>query len=103
VGALSAWLVKFAVDGPVLPSLIAIAWIVGVTGIITTLVPMVLYTWGLSTLGPARASLLTTIEPVLAVGLAFIVLDETLTVYQLAGGVLVIGGVILAASERIRD
>lgn len=61
VGAMSAWLVKFAVDGPGLPSLIAIAWIVGMTGIVTTLVPMVLYTWGLSTLGPARASLLTTI------------------------------------------
>lgn len=103
VGAIAAWIVKVAVDGPMLPNPAAIAWIVGITGIMTTLVPMVLYTWGLSKLGAPRASLLTTIEPVLAVGLAFVVLDESLTVYQLAGGSLVIGAVVLAASEGVRD
>lgn len=102
VGALVSWTVKLAVDGASIPGFTAIAWIVGVTGILTTLVPMVLYTWGLSKLGPPRASLLTTIEPVLAVGLAFTVLHETLTVYQLGGGALVIGSVALAASERAR-
>ncbi|CAN5683224.1 EamA family transporter [soil metagenome] len=102
VGALTAWTVKLVVDGTSIPGFTAIAWMVGVTGILTTLVPMVLYTWGLSKLGPPRASLLTTIEPVLAVGLAFIVLNETLTVYQLGGGTLVIGSVVLAASERVR-
>lgn len=102
VGAVTAWTVKLVVDGSSIPGFTAIAWMVGATGIVTTLVPMVLYTWGLSKLGPPRASLLTTIEPVLAVGLAFTVLNETLTVYQLSGGALVIGSVILAASERMR-
>lgn len=102
IGALAAWAVKLAVDGPSIPEVTAILWMIGVTGILTTLVPMVLYTWGLSRLGPPRASLLTTMEPVLAVGLAFTVLNETLTAYQLGGGVLVIGSVMLGASERVR-
>lgn len=102
IGAVTAWAVTLIVEGAVLPELTAIVWIVGGTGILTTLVPMVLYTWALSKLGPPRASLLTTIEPVLAVGLAFVILGETLTAFQLAGSVLVVGSVILAASERVR-
>ncbi len=102
LGALVAWIVTIAVEGLTFPGLQPVLWIVGVTGILTTLLPSVLYTWGLSKLGPPRASLLTTIEPVLAIALAFSVLHETLTVYQLAGGALVIGSVALAATERVR-
>lgn len=102
IGAVVAWAVTLTVHGPVLPELTAILWTVGITGLLTTLVPMVLYTWALSRLGPPRASLLTTIEPVIAVGLAFAVLGETLSMIQMAGGALVVGSVVIAATERVR-
>ena len=100
VGSIGVWTLKLALESRDLPSLEATLWIMGVTGIGTTLVPLVLYTWGLSKLGAARASLLTTIEPVVAVMLAFVILDESLTAAQLGGGVLVIASVMIAGLER---
>lgn len=102
VGSIGMWTIKLIIEGPALPSLEALAWIVAVTGIGTTLVPLVLYTWALSKLGAARASLLTTIEPVVALLLAFAILSETLTVVQLAGSALVLASVIIAGLERVK-
>ena len=101
VGSIGMWAIKLVLEGPALPSLEALAWIIAVTGIGTTLIPLVLYTWGLSKLGAARASLLTTIEPVVAVLLAFVILSETLTVVQFAGSALVLASVIIAGLERV--
>jgi drug/metabolite transporter, DME family len=103
VGSIGMWTIKLAVEGTGLPSIEALLWIIGVTGVATTLVPLVLYTWGLSKLGAARASLLTTLEPVAAVFLAFIILDETLSSLQLAGGGLVLVSVVIAGLERARN
>lgn len=103
IGSIGMWTIKLVIEGTGLPSLEALLWIVGVTGIGTTLLPLVLYTWGLSNLGAARASLLTTIEPASAVLLAFVILGETLTALQLAGGGLVLASVIIAGSERVRN
>jgi drug/metabolite transporter, DME family len=103
IGSIGMWIVKLAIDGTDLPSLEAMLWIVGVTGIGTTLLPLVLYTWGLSKLGAARASLLTTIEPAAAVFLAFVILDETLTALQLAGGGLVLASIVIAGLDRVSN
>lgn len=100
VGSVGIWILKVLVEGPSFPSLEATLWIAGVTGVGTTLAPLMLYTWGLSKLGAARASLLTTIEPVIAVALAFVILNETLTAAQIGGGVLVVASVVLAGLER---
>jgi drug/metabolite transporter, DME family len=101
IGSVGMWTVKLLFEGPVLPSLEATMWIIGVTGVGTTLIPLVLYTWGLSRLGAARASLLTTIEPVVAIFLAFVILNETLTILQISGSVLVVGSVVIAGFERV--
>jgi drug/metabolite transporter, DME family len=103
VGSVGMWTIKLSIEGSRLPSFEALLWIVGVTGLGTTLVPLVLYTWGLSKLGAARASLLTTIEPASAVFLAFVILNETFTVFQMAGGGLVLVSVIIAGLERVRN
>ena len=103
IGTIGLWLVKFAVEGPSMPTLPALAWTAIVTGIGTTLVPLLLYTWGLSVLGAKRASLLTTVEPLLAVTLAFIILGETLSAIQLSGGILIVAGVLIAGLERPAD
>lgn len=100
IGAAGIWIIKLIVEGPGMPSLEAAAMIIAVTGIGTTLIPLVLYTWGLARLGAARASLLTTVEPAVAVLLAYVILSETLTPWQWAGGGLVILSVFIAGLER---
>jgi drug/metabolite transporter (DMT)-like permease len=59
---------------------------------------------GVRRIGGARASLLSTVEPVYTITLATLLFGETLTTVQLVGGALVIGGVILAETgTRRRD
>ena len=100
LGALGLWTVQLAVFGPDLPEPWAIFWIVTVTGFGTTLAPMLLYTYGLSLVGPARAILVATLEPVLAIVWAFLILGETLSAPQLAGGALVIASIVVANAAR---
>lgn len=56
---------------------------------------------GLARVGPSRASIVSTLEPVVTVVLAWALLGETLTAWQLAGGavVLAVAG-LLAAGGR---
>jgi drug/metabolite transporter (DMT)-like permease len=46
---------------------------------------------GLKRVGPATASIVSTLEPVVTIVLAWAVLGETLTALQLAGGAVVLG------------
>ncbi len=55
---------------------------------------------GTRRIGAARASILSTVEPVYTIVLASILLGETLSPVQLVGGVLVIAGVILAETGQ---
>jgi drug/metabolite transporter (DMT)-like permease len=45
--------------------------------------------------GPTVASILSTVEPVVTVGLAFLAFGEVLSPGQLLGGALVLGSVLL--------
>ena len=102
LGALGLWAVQLIVFGPDLPEPWSIFWIVTVTGFGTTLVPMLLYTYGLSRVGPARAILVATLEPVLAIVWAFLILGEAMSAPQLAGGALVIASIGVANAGRDR-
>jgi drug/metabolite transporter (DMT)-like permease len=68
------------------------------TGVLTTLVPITLYTFGLSRLPASEASILLTFEPVVAFVLAAVVLGESLHAGQWLGVAAVLGGVVLLAS-----
>lgn len=55
---------------------------------------------GLKRVGPARASIVSTLEPVVTVALAWALLGESLSAQQLAGGVLVLGAAAWLARQR---
>jgi DME family drug/metabolite transporter len=65
------------------------------TGVMTTLLPITLYTYGLSRLPASEASILLTFEPVVAFVLAAAVLGESLHPGQWLGVMAVLGGVVL--------
>jgi drug/metabolite transporter (DMT)-like permease len=65
------------------------------TGVMTTLLPITLYTYGLSRLPASEASILLMFEPVVAFVLAAVVLGESLQAGQWLGVIAVLGGVVL--------
>lgn len=102
--ALTYWAIALAVARPVRPDQIPLeAWpgIVGV-GFLSTFVAIVGFVAGARRIGAAQASLISTIEPVWTVSLAALLLGESLTPVQLAGGALILLGVVIAQSAPVR-
>ncbi|KWD61301.1 hypothetical protein WL67_05315 [Burkholderia ubonensis] len=64
-------------------------------GAVGTVVAFVWYSQGIRALGPARTAVFTNLVPVFGVLLSVVLLGESLTRSMLAGGVLVIAGVML--------
>ena len=62
---------------------------------VSTVMPIVLFMAGLARIGPSTASIVSTVEPLFTVVLAFVVLGETLGPLQLVGGALVLSAVVL--------
>src|ERR687891_464633 len=71
-------------------------------GLGATLAPFLLYLWGVERVKAERAAIAATLEPVLGAVVAWVLLDQTLTVVQSAGGALVIAAVILIQTGRSR-
>jgi drug/metabolite transporter (DMT)-like permease len=69
-------------------------------GLVATAIAIQTFYAGVKRVGGARASLISTVEPVYTVVLAVILFGEQLTTTQLAGGALVIFAVILAETGR---
>jgi drug/metabolite transporter (DMT)-like permease len=67
-------------------------------GLVATALAIQTFYAGVRRIGGARASLISTVEPVYTVALAVVLFGEMLTPIQLLGGGLVIGAVILAES-----
>ncbi|MDH3733257.1 MAG: DMT family transporter [Gemmatimonadota bacterium] len=63
-------------------------------GVTSTAIPVTLFLLGIRWIGPARASIFSTLEPLITVLLAAILLSERLLPLQLVGGALILGGVI---------
>jgi drug/metabolite transporter (DMT)-like permease len=63
--------------------------------LISTVAAVSLLFAGIARVGPTVASILSTVEPVVTVGLAFLVFGEVLSGGQLLGGALVLGSVLL--------
>ncbi|MBM4258823.1 MAG: DMT family transporter [Deltaproteobacteria bacterium] len=49
-----------------------------------------------STIGPSRAGIFLNLVPVMAIGIAYVFLDETITLPHLIGGVIVLSGILVA-------
>jgi drug/metabolite transporter (DMT)-like permease len=65
--------------------------------LISTVLAFFTFFAGLKRIGPTSASTLSTFEPIVAVVLAAIVLGETISPFQILGGVLILAAVVLLA------
>lgn len=71
-------------------------------GLFATAIAIQAFYAGVTRVGGARASLISTVEPVYTIVLAVILFDEHLTAIQIVGGLLVLFAVILAETGRSR-
>lgn len=71
--------------------------------VVSTVAAISLFFAGLRRVGPTTASILSTVEPLVTVLLAFLVFGELLSVVQLVGGALVIGGVLVLHARLPRS
>ncbi len=65
-------------------------------GIVGTLIPFFLVVGALRVLQPAVAGIAATVEPPFAAAFAWLFLGQHLSLLQIAGGILVLAGVVLA-------
>jgi len=66
----------------------------------STVIPIVGFFAGMQRLGAADAATLSTLEPVVTLALAAVILGETLVPLQLAGAILILGAVIVLARAK---
>lgn len=86
-----------AVRGFALPSSSA-GWLAIVAlALVSTVVAIVAFFAGLERIGPAEASTVSTVEPVVTVGLAALVLGEGISAVQVLGGTLILVAVVILA------
>jgi drug/metabolite transporter (DMT)-like permease len=95
-GALASFLAYSGATGDLSLDFAARGWllIVGVA-LLCTVFPITALMLGLPKVGPATASIVSTLEPVVTVSLAVTVLGERLALVQAVGGVLVVAAVVL--------
>ena len=74
-------------------------WLLGIA-VVSTVAAVSLFFAGLKRVGPTTASILSTVEPVVTVLLAFLVFGELLGALQLLGGAFVIAAVLVLARHR---
>jgi drug/metabolite transporter (DMT)-like permease len=75
---------------------------IGAIAVVSTVVAILAFFAGLKRVGPAVASVVSTLEPVVTVALAWLVLGESLTALQLAGGAVVLACAALLARGKNR-
>jgi drug/metabolite transporter (DMT)-like permease len=96
--ATAFWLSALVVGQPVLPGQIpAGAWfgLVGI-GIVSTFIAVLTFYAGAHRIGAARASLVSTVEPIWTIVLAGLLFGESLAAIQLVGGALILIGVVIS-------
>jgi drug/metabolite transporter (DMT)-like permease len=88
--------VPVSLGGPALPLWVLVAWIV----VLGAIAPFWLSIAALPHLSPTTAGLVATIEPVFASIVAWLWVEQVLTGWQVAGGVVVLTGIALAQTAR---
>ncbi len=72
----------------------------GGMALLATVIPVLAFLSGLQRLGPGRAAILSTLEPVFTIVLAVTILGERLSLWQALGSALVLGAVVLLQIRR---
>jgi drug/metabolite transporter (DMT)-like permease len=76
----------------------AFGWVsVLAIALVSTALAIVAFFAGLKRIDPANASMISTLEPVVTVALAVMVLGETMTLHKILGGMMIIAAVLLLA------
>jgi drug/metabolite transporter (DMT)-like permease len=88
--------VPVSVGSVELPLGVLVAWIV----VLGAIVPFWLSIAALSHLAPTTAGLVATVEPVFASIVAWLWVEQVLTGWQVAGGIVVLTGILLAQTAR---
>lgn len=76
------------------------AVLTGLLGLVATALPVTLFLTGIKLIGPARAAMYSTTEPAVTVLLAAWLLTEPISAGQVAGGCLILAGVLWLRTER---
>jgi drug/metabolite transporter (DMT)-like permease len=74
--------------------------LVAALAVVSTALPITLFLVGIRHVGAGRAAILSTIEPIVAVVLAGLFLDERIGLLQYVGGALILTGILWLRSER---
>jgi drug/metabolite transporter (DMT)-like permease len=90
------------VNGPQLPATNTGWATIAAIVLIATVLPVVAFLAGLERIGPTNAAMLSTLEPVVTVLLAALLLNETLQPLTLLGGGLILIAVLLLAHSELR-
>ncbi|WP_433830747.1 DMT family transporter [Actinoplanes sp. CA-015351] len=100
-GAATALAGKALLSGGVGLGFGATGWFwLGCIVIVSTVLPILAFFTGLRRTGPSAAAILSTFEPVVTTVLAAVLLHESLTITQLAGGLLVLSSVVILQTRR---
>lgn len=79
-----------------------IMWVIGLT-LVTTVLPYIFYTLGLSMVENSKAAVMACTEPIVATILGFIVFYEKLTAYELIGIILVLISIVLINKKDVKN
>ncbi len=91
------------VRGPVWPAT-AGGWLsIAALALVSTVAAIAFFFAGLERVGPTSASILSTLEPAVAVTLAVLLLGEALTPAKLAGGLLILAAVLVTSRTAVRE
>ncbi len=77
----------------------SIYWIAGVLAIFSTILPIYFTSEAIRRIGSNRTSIVASIGPVFTIWLGYLFLNEAVTLTQLAGTALVLGGIVLVSSR----
>ena len=101
LGATATFAAVGLASGQVDTSFAASGWLwLALIAVVSTVIPIVTFFAGLARVGPSNAAILSTLEPVVTVVLAYLAFSERLSAVQLAGATLVLGAAVLLTSTR---
>jgi drug/metabolite transporter (DMT)-like permease len=103
-GAAASLTLGTVAAGALHPGAVSVAgWVwLACLSVVSTVGAIVMFFAGLARVGPTTASILSTVEPVVTVGIAFAVFGERLSAVQLAGGALVLTAVLVLRAGPVR-
>ena len=96
---LSLFLCDWSITMPVLAQPVELLWVLGL-GFVTAFSPYVLYSLGLESVENSRASILASIEPVVAAVVSVVVFAEPMSLTAALGIVLVLSAIVLLSIQK---